>query len=779
MPVHVTGMGLGEHARVTVAAVDEGILRLTRFESPDPAKWYFGKKALTVDYRDDYARLLNANLGAPANVNFGGDEIGGEGLTVTPTKTVALWSGVVATGADGKAVVKLPAALFNGELRLMAVAWTDKAVGSTAKPMTVREAVVADLNLPRFLAPGDKAQATLQLHNLEGKAGQYQATVTASGGLFAQVKQLVALAVGQRTTRMIDVAGPNRAGIGQVDMSVTGPQFSTSKTYPLQTRVGWGPGVTTYLDQQAAGASYTPPNELLNGLQPGSVTMYVSYSPFRGFDPATVAMALEGYQYGCTEQVVSTAYPLLYADRLGARPAPTSSPGLDNAVQTLLGRQSLDGAFGLWTVGDSQADPWLGAYATDFLLEAKARGARVPQEAIDRALGAMRQVSRPDSYSSIAYHLSYDEFWIFNTPARKMATQQMRSRASAYALYVLAKGGQGDLAGLRWWHDSQMANDGQPVARAQVGAALAMMGDHARAHSALKAAVQALGYRDAWDWYQSPLRDVAAVITYAYEAGEDDMARSLQGQLEGVVRAPDQLNTQEQARLLQAAAAMLKSSGPAKVQATGSGAIVIPGVAGQPRWGVGLLQASQFTNQGTGPLWRTVTVRGVPTAPPPARSQGISLNKTLYSMSGGAINPRAMTQGDRVIVRLSGVSAQGRTILAVIDDALPAGWEVETVLGPDDAARPTVRNGDDEARGHDGPYRFLGELSAVNVQEKRDDRYVAALDVPGGKSFTVAYIARAVTPGDFYLPGAEAKDMYRPQVNARTEGARAVIAARP
>ena len=155
IPVKVSGMGLGQKARITIAAVDEGILRLTHQESPDPVKWYFGKRALTLNYRDDYGRLLDPNMGAPANVNFGGDEIGGEGLTTTPIKTVALWSGVVETGFDGKAVVKLPAADFNGELRIQAVAWTDTAVGSASKPLTVRQPVVADLNLPRFLAPGD------------------------------------------------------------------------------------------------------------------------------------------------------------------------------------------------------------------------------------------------------------------------------------------------------------------------------------------------------------------------------------------------------------------------------------------------------------------------------------------------------------------------------------------------------------------------------------------------------------------------------------------------
>src|SRR6185437_1790713 len=114
----------------------------------------------------------------------------------------------------------------------------------------------------------------------------------------------------------------------------------------------------------------------------------------------------------------------------------------------------------------------------------------------------------------------------------KAATDRMRSRASAYALYVLAKGGRGDLARLRWWHDVQMKNEPSPLARAQVAAGLALMGDKARAHDGFQKATEAVGYKrpalqigpvvwvDSDDPYQSPLRDLAGTIALAYEAGE-------------------------------------------------------------------------------------------------------------------------------------------------------------------------------------------------------------------------------------------------------------------
>jgi len=764
IPVTVKGLGFGQRARVTIAAVDEGILRLTRQDSPDPVKWYFGKRALGVDYRDDYGRLLDPNLGAPANVNFGGDEVGGEGLTVTPIKTVALWSGVVETGLDGKAVVKLPAADFNGELRLMAVAWTDTAVGSGSKPLTVRQPVVADLNLPRFLAPGDKAMATLELHNVEGKPGAYTAQAFSTNGLKVTFRKVFQLILGQRIAEKIPFLAPDVTGIGKIGFKVAGPGFATSKDYPIQTRLGWGDVVRTTTEQQGPGQSYTPSYTLMSGLAAGDVTLQVSYSPFRGFDPAAIAVALQRYPYGCTEQLVSTAYPLLYAQSLTSDPKLKRTPAaLAGAVGKLLDRQTLDGAFGLWRVGDGEADPWLGAYATDFLLEARAQGIPVPDAAIDKAMSAMRQVSRPDGWASVAYRMEYPAWWDVTPERSTKATERMRRRASAYALYVMAKGGKGDLARLRWWHDVQMKDEDQPMAKAYVAAGLARMGDQARARSAMRQAVKSLGYRDDQDWYQSPLRDVAGLTALAVESGQADIARQLQGRLENVVKDPDALNTQEQAAVLHAAYALLKAAGPISVEA--QGATALPPAGGAPRWAVGKLADSRFTNTGKGVLWRTVSVRGTPTAAPGASANGLFISKRLLSMSGGAVDPATIRQGDRVIILVSGRSMQARSTALVVDDALPAGFEIETTLGADDA--------------QGGPYRFLGELTGADVQESRDDRFIAALDLEGNKPFALAYVARAVTPGEFFLPGAVAKDMYRPAIQARSESGRTVIAPGP
>jgi len=149
IPVELTGTANLKKAWVSLAAVDEGILALTNFGSPDAPAAFFAKKAFALDIHDDYSRMLNPYL-AKGPTRSGGDSIGGAGLSVVPTKTVALYEGPVSL-RNGKATIILDLPDFNGELRIMATAWTKDAIGSASQSIKVRDAVPANLalNLPR------------------------------------------------------------------------------------------------------------------------------------------------------------------------------------------------------------------------------------------------------------------------------------------------------------------------------------------------------------------------------------------------------------------------------------------------------------------------------------------------------------------------------------------------------------------------------------------------------------------------------------------------------
>jgi alpha-2-macroglobulin len=764
VPIKVGNMRFGERAHVSLAVVDQGIVNLTKFKAPDPSSWYFGKKALGVEYRDDYGRLLDPNLGAPAALNYGGDQLGGEGLSTTPIKTVALWSGIVETGLDGKSKIRLPIPKFSGELKVMAVAWTDGAVGSASDKLIVREPVVTQLDLPRFMAPGDKALATLEVHNVDGKPDLYSVVVTGLKGIFVNISKMLQLKVGERVAQTIPVDAPQTAGVGSVHVAVKSGGYAFEDDYDIETRNGWGTTTKLYTEQQQPNAAFTPPGWLLDGYQPGSVRVQVSYSPFKGIDPGPIAAHLSRYPYGCTEQITSAAYPWVYVSGslTDEKQAKRADWMLKQAVSKILDRQAADGAFGLWRAGDGEADGWLGAYATDFLIEAQRQGAFVPKDAMDKALNGMRQISKPEGTSYISYRRDVPDYWYFFNWTAKDVSDSMRSRASAYALYVLAKAGSGDLARLRWYLDVQFAKEKSPLARAQIAAALARMGDKARARLGFQKAIETLGYKEDYNWYQSPLRDLSGVIALAYESGFNDIGQNLAKRLETEIKNPDDLNTQEQAQLLRAASFMLKASGPLNVEQSGAYPISAKGTL--LRYDVGSLSKSKFINRGSGPVWRTVSVTGAPLNSPPAEMRGFSVDKVYYSMQGARLDPSHIVQGQKVIVAISGRSSLSQTRPTVIDDALPAGLEIEMLLSNEDTKS--------------GPFSFVGTLTSTLAQEARDDRYIAAINTSSSNGFAVAYIARAVTQGDYYLPGVEVKDFYRADLSARTAGSRMQVAGR-
>ncbi|MEM9495120.1 MAG: alpha-2-macroglobulin [Pseudomonadota bacterium] len=769
LPVAVDGANPGETVMMTLAAVDEGILRLTKFASPDPADYYYGKKRLGVDVRDDYGRILHANLGAAAH--FGGDQLGGEGLTVVPTKSVALFSGPVTLSADGSAVLPVDVPDFNGELRLMAVAWSADKVGAASEPLTVRDPVPAELALPRFLAPGDTASATLLIDNVDGAAGDYVVEITGDGPVGVEQTSTYALAQSAKETAITDFTGAD-VGIGAVGLSVAGPGgFSVARDYPIEVRTPYFPVTETRTAALAPGETFVLNKSVIEPFVPGSADVTVSFSRLRGVEPGPLLDALYRYPYGCTEQLTSSAMPLLFVDVLGGEvgrdPERAVRPRIQQAVNKILNRQGADGSFGLWRIADGYASPWLGAYTTDFLYRARAEGYGVPADALERAYGSLSNIARVDRWVAANYRMR-----AYEGPGSNDKTEFLRKRAAAYALFVLARAGRADLSDLRYFHDALLADTPSPLAKAHIGAALAMMGDRARAKSAFDQAIETLGWNNTGDYYQSPLRDVAGVLALAAETGQAGLIEPLSEDLLEVMKEPRSMHTQEKAYVLLASQALLRAAGPVALSVDGE---TLDGLSPAPSFSpaeAALDETVSYTNVGDGQIFRSVTVSGAPRSAPPAANRGFTLTKRIVSREGRAVDLASLRQNDRVVVVITGAGQNDRLHPAVIADLLPAGFEIEAVLKPEDGAR----SGSDRQGGANGPYSWIGEISRPRIAEARDDRFVAAIDVRRSR-FTLAYVARAVTPGDFVMPGAVIEDMYRPGVFARTSVGRIKIEA--
>ena len=304
------------------------------------------------------------------------------------------------------------------------------------------------------------------------------------------------------------------------------------------------------------------------------------------------------------------------------------------------------------------------------------------------------------------------------------------------------------------------------------------MGDQSRAASAMEMAIANIGVNDYPAWwfdeaYYTELRDLAGIIAIAAEQGDTALVNTLLIRLNRLHLNTDDLNTQDKAWLLAAAAALNKNSQNVSLTLNGkplSGLSLPAAFAPTPAQ---IAAGYVITNSSGRDLWRSFTVSGAPARALPAFARGYTLVKSYFSLDGKKLNPGRLRQNDRFIVSLSGSVADDDDHRTVLVDLLPAAWEIDAPITDDSTS-----------------YTFLGPLSATRVIEARDDRFVAAFDLgdnwtdgsddSGDSSqddskpsldsdqFHVAYLVRVVTPGHFTLPEAEVNDMYRPALMART-----------
>jgi uncharacterized protein YfaS (alpha-2-macroglobulin family) len=303
------------------------------------------------------------------------------------------------------------------------------------------------------------------------------------------------------------------------------------------------------------------------------------------------------------------------------------------------------------------------------------------------------------------------------------------------------------------------------LAWAHLAAALNLVGEPGRARLAFGLARQRIDERDPSDYYGSPLRNRAALLALAAEAGGREGVAAIVGSVrERLVARVQETTTQEQAWLLLAARA-LGGSGEIdyavdgeKRKSTRDPVILNPETAA-------IARGTRVKNEGDKSVWLQVTARGVPRGPQPAASQGLSVMRTYYTLDGREPDLGKLRQNDRLVVSLTGRKLDGVYHEVALLDLLPAGFEIEAVLTND-----TVKS-----------FPFLQMVSPIRIAEARDDRFFAAFNL--GKrpynswsgdpaddidSYHVAYVVRAVTPGSFALPAVHVSDMYAPRVYARS-----------
>jgi len=751
VPVQVDGVVKDRQTYLTLAAVDEGILQITDYATPDPADYYFGKRRLGVDIRDLYGQLIDGRDGKRGEIRSGGDsEALGRRGAPPEIKLVALYSGIVKLDAEGKATVHLDIPDYNGRLRLMAVAWDAEKVGSGEAGLVVRDPVIATLAMPRFLAPGDKSQITVSLQNLSGPAGDYQLAFTAVGGaaLGGEAKLKQHLDAGGHAVLRVPLTG-QEIGETNIHLVVSGPDsFKLEHSAKLYVRAGQFPVLERTVKRLQPNESLKLDAAALARFLPRTGELFASFWTLPNLDVPGLLRQLYLYPYGCLEQTTSVAMPLLYvadvAKLWGTKTELPPAARIQKAIDRIFEMQRYDGGFGLWSAS-SEAEPWLSGYAMDFLTRAKAKGFDV---------------------SDIAYANGLR--WLADYAQRRDDNDSATLSARAYALYVLAEVGDENLSALRYLADNQIDKLPTAMAQAQIGAALALHGDQARAADAFAKAQAKLkretGGTGFYGDFGGALRDSAALVTLAAETkapGVDPAA--LLARVAGLQAGATWLSTQEQGWLVMAAAAMSPRSTAMTLALDGKA----QPESSQPFYlrpdAVDLQKGVTVKNLGKAPVYASASLVGVPAQDLPPVAAGFEIHRSFLGLDGKPVNLAKLTQSDVLVVQITGKVRDSDSHQALVVDLLPAGFEIEN-------ARLAGSKKTDE-------FAWLGDLTTPIYAEYRDDRFVAALDLDSDSSeFQLAYLVRAVTPGSYVLPASSVEDMYRPALRARTATGMVTIA---
>jgi hypothetical protein len=740
LPVKLGGLNPGEDAKIVVAAVDVGILNLTSYKPPAPDDFYLGQRRLTAEVRDLYGQLIDGMQGTRGQVRSGGDSAGELQGSPPTQKPLALYSGIVTVAADGSAEISFEIPEFAGTARVMAVAWTATKVGRANIDVTVRDPVVLTATLPRFLLSGDRGTMSFDLDNVEGSAGDYTISVKTSGPVkvTGNPATTVKLAAKQRSsmTLALDASG---AGTATLDVDIKGPNGLTlARHYVLDVKAATQILARRSIRTLAKGESLTLTSDMFSDLVQGTGGVSLSVSLSTALDAATILKALDRYPFGCSEQITSRAMPLLYVNDLAAGAHLAMDTAVDqrikDAIDRLLARQGSNGSFGLYSAGGD--DAWLDAYVTDFLTRAREKGFAVPDVLFKSALDRIR-----------------------NSVVNADEPEKDGGRDLAYGLYVLARNGAAPIGDLRYLADTKLGNIATPIAKSQLAAALALVGDRPRAERVYAAALESLAPKPALEFgrtdFGSALRDAAALVSLASEgnAPRATLTTAVE-RVEAARGLTPYTSTQENAWLVLASRALAKEANTLTLDIDGSPvksalyrSYKAAEMAGKP---------VKITNTGDTPVQAVVSVTGSPVTPEPAASNGFKIERNYFTLDGKPADPTKAKQNDRFAVVLKITEAKPEYGHIIVADYLPAGFEIDNPR--------LVSSGDT------GTLDWIEDGEDPENTEFRDDRFNAAIErASDDKSvFTVAYVVRAVSPGKYVLPQAYVEDMYNPSRYGRT-----------
>lgn len=741
----------GREMAYTLAIVDEGLLDLTRFRTPEPWKAFNAREALGVSTWDMYNYVVGAYGGRIEQLfSIGGDDALNKGpkAIVNRFKPVVQFDGpfLLKKGEKQRHTYTMPN--YNGRVKVMVVAGNGEAYGHADKSVFVRKPVMLLGTLPRVIGVGEEMVVPATVFATENGVGDVTVSISCSGNMEVMgsaTQQLNFTNIGDKQASF-RIKVKDQPGAGRVTITASGKGDKSVYTTDIEIRSVSRPQVKVLPVTLEAGKSWKETVKLPGTEGTNSLTLEMSDVP-----PLNLSSRLSyliGYPHGCVEQITSKGFPQLYVGEFAAltkQQQNTTENAVKEVIRRLRSYQTVDGAFSYWPGGTS-SNGWGTVYATHFLLSAETKGYLVPDGMKRNVLNNLRRVAR--DWKPVTTYYSRSE-----------------EMTQAYRLYVLALGQAPEVGAMNRLKENKSL---APMSRWLLASAYALVGRTDVAKDLIgKTTEVKTDYSDYDLTFGSDLRDQAIRLMTLTLLGDGKEAAVLTRDISKVLSSDDWLSTQSTAFAL---VSLSEYMGKYKVSGTMDFSYACAGKSDKVSttkniWTEVLLDKAgtsasvELKNTGKSTLFARVITEGIPAqGKEEAYANGISLAVSYTDQDGRAVDVADLPQGTNFIAVVTVKNPTARGINnVVLTEIFPAGWEILNT-------------------------RFLNEGATdnktigVDYQDIRDDKVYSYIDyLPSGRQVTVKINLCAVYPGRFYLPPVYCEAMYDNLTRANTEGKEVVV----
>ena len=744
----------GQPMSYTIAVVDEGLLGLTRFRTPDPHSSFYAREALGVRTWDVYDQVLGA-FGSQMNrvLSIGGDADGGqepEDTEANRFEPVVMHLGpfYLEKGKKAKHEVMMPN--YVGAVRTMVVASKTGAYGNAEKSTPVRKPLMVLATLPRVLGPGEQLKLPVNIFTSTDKVKSVTIEVSESSGL-AKVsgessKSITMSKPGQQLVNF-DVEVSENVGVAKFTILARGGGETSSQEIEIQVRNPNPYSTDVQAKVLDPGQNWDGTIKAVGMTGTNEGMLEVSTIP-----PLNLEKRLDfiiEYPYGCIEQTTSAGFPQLYVHKLIELSEDQQKEQKNNVIATIdriKQFQVAQGGFGYWP-GNDRANHWGTNYAGHFLLEAKANGYTVPVSLINKWVSFQKKAAK-------LWRSDMEEYGFYS--------RQSNQLNQAYRLFTLALAGKPELSAMNRMMEM---NDLSIQSKWRLAAAYATIGKTEVAQRIVNGVTTDIkDYRELGSTYGSAVRDQAMILETLLLLGQREQAANVVKYISDRMSSESWYSTQTTSYSLMSVCKFIGDGdalAPLRfAYQLGSDAMKDAGSSDFPLMQIVMpveqrnREKLSIRNEGSAPLFIRLIQRGQPlTGQETAASNDLRIAVTYKNANGSLLDPTNIPQGTDFYAEVKVTHPGTRPIYfeeMVVNQIFPSGWEITNTRMDN--------------------FQSAQEGDRAEYKDVRDDRVSTFFDIRQNSTRTYRVQLNAAYQGRYYLPAVSCEAMYDHTINARRPG---------